>query len=377
MVSKLNLVMNTGTSCLRGLHHLLAPLLTQRTGHCMRTRSNLKPPTFFFKLTRCPRPISTLYLSFGHGNRWSMDILVLLQATKRFTTWLMHHLREMHHGNAWKLQSCMTSLLLHQVGRRRSTRYGSAILTLFSATCSPTLTSMENSTQHHTWKLTQMGNGDGAISCQLISLGDNVYALFPPLLTRDPYSLLCWQDRIFNEDPTTKGAMYVAGILGSDKTTVSVATGDVEYHPFYLSPGNLHNIAHHGHRQGVIPISFFAIPKSKCSTFMISSVFYFTHWNQVIASMTAIPSSTSLNVNYFMCQFQQSFHRSRLQWRSQLFAAALMGIFAMSSMILVPSSPITLNRLCLWGSFKAGVLGKHNINLEMFYQWLLIRHIAM
>ena len=71
--------------------------------------------------------------------------------------------------------------------------------------------------------------------------------------------------------------MYVAGILGSDKTTVSVATGDVEYHPFYLSPGNLHNIAHHGHRQGVIPISFFAIPKSKCSTFMISSVFYFTH----------------------------------------------------------------------------------------------------
>jgi hypothetical protein len=70
---------------------------------------------------------------------------------------------------------------------------------------------------------------------------------FPPLLIRDSYSLLRWQDRIFNEDPTTKGAMYVAGILGSDKTTVSVATGDVEYHPFYLSPGNLHNTARRGH----------------------------------------------------------------------------------------------------------------------------------
>jgi hypothetical protein len=28
--------------------------------------------------------------------------------------------------------------------------------------------------------------------------------------------------------------MYVLIILGSDKTTVSVATGDVEYHPLYI-----------------------------------------------------------------------------------------------------------------------------------------------
>ena len=105
--------------------------------------------------------------------------------------------------------------------------------------------------------------------------------------------------------------MYVAGILGSDKTTVSVATGDVEYHPFYLSPGNLHNTARRGHRQGVIPIGFFAIPKSKYSFF--GSVFYNTNRNQVIASTTMILSSASSSVNYFMHQSQQSFRRSRLQ----------------------------------------------------------------
>ncbi|KAK0435379.1 hypothetical protein EV421DRAFT_2011156 [Armillaria borealis] len=52
--------------------------------------------------------------------------------------------------------------------------------------------------------------------------------------------------RIYTDDPSTEGAMYVAIILGSDKTTVSVATGNVEYHPLYIS---------------IVPIGFLAIPK--------------------------------------------------------------------------------------------------------------------
>ncbi|KAH9021546.1 hypothetical protein EDB84DRAFT_1589616 [Lactarius hengduanensis] len=67
---------------------------------------------------------------------------------------------------------------------------------------------------------------------------------------------------IYEDDPTMEGAMYCAVILGSDKTTVSVATGHVEYHPLYLSVGNLHNEARRGHRNGVIPIAFLAIPKA-------------------------------------------------------------------------------------------------------------------
>jgi Plavaka transposase len=52
-------------------------------------------------------------------------------------------------------------------------------------------------------------------------------------------------------------------ILGADKTTVSVATGDIEYHPLYLSIGNVHNTIRRGHRNAVVPIAFLAIPKGK------------------------------------------------------------------------------------------------------------------
>ncbi len=56
--------------------------------------------------------------------------------------------------------------------------------------------------------------------------------------------------------------MYCPIILGSDKTTVSVATGQVEYHPLYMSIGNIHGSTRRAHRQGVIPIAFLAIPKA-------------------------------------------------------------------------------------------------------------------
>ena len=41
--------------------------------------------------------------------------------------------------------------------------------------------------------------------------------------------------------------MYCTIILGADKTTVSVATGNVEYHPLYLSIGNVHNTTQRAH----------------------------------------------------------------------------------------------------------------------------------
>jgi len=59
--------------------------------------------------------------------------------------------------------------------------------------------------------------------------------------------------------------MFVPIILGSDKTTVSVATGDNEYWPLYLSIGNIHNNVRRAHRDGVVLLGFLAIPKSLVS----------------------------------------------------------------------------------------------------------------
>ncbi|KAF8200135.1 hypothetical protein BJ912DRAFT_1126700 [Pholiota molesta] len=64
------------------------------------------------------------------------------------------------------------------------------------------------------------------------------------------------------QDPRTHGSMLVPIIAGSDKTTVSVATGHQEYHPVYQSPGNLTNTARRGHGNSVLPVAFLPIPKT-------------------------------------------------------------------------------------------------------------------
>ncbi len=71
-------------------------------------------------------------------------------------------------------------------------------------------------------------------------------------------------------DPKTHGSMFVPIILGSDKTTVSVATGQTDYYPLYLSIGNLHNNIRQSHRGGVALTGFLAIAKCECpSTFFM------------------------------------------------------------------------------------------------------------
>ena len=73
--------------------------------------------------------------------------------------------------------------------------------------------------------------------------------------------------------------MFVPVIAGSDKTTVSVATGHQEYHPVYASPGIISNTARRGHGNGVLPIAFLPIPKGRLLfihiTFRFQSLIYY------------------------------------------------------------------------------------------------------
>ena len=69
------------------------------------------------------------------------------------------------------------------------------------------------------------------------------------------------QDKIA-VDRKTHGAMLVPIVAGSDKTTVSIATGHQEYHPLYVSPGIISNTARCGHGNAVMPVDFLPIPKS-------------------------------------------------------------------------------------------------------------------
>ncbi len=105
-----------------------------------------------------------------------------------------------------------------------------------------------------------MVSEDGATSCLGILLGACCRSFNDNYV--DSLTLLSlFHTQIYRDDPSTEGAMYVGMILGSDKTTVSVGTGNVKYHPLYISFGNIHNMVQRGHRNTVIPIGFLAIPK--------------------------------------------------------------------------------------------------------------------
>ncbi|KAF7796680.1 hypothetical protein EIP86_007863 [Pleurotus ostreatoroseus] len=64
------------------------------------------------------------------------------------------------------------------------------------------------------------------------------------------------------QNPAMHGAVYCPVVAGSDKTTVSVATGQNEYYPLYVSNGLVHNTVRRAHRNAVTLCAFLAIPKT-------------------------------------------------------------------------------------------------------------------
>ncbi len=65
--------------------------------------------------------------------------------------------------------------------------------------------------------------------------------------------------------------MFCLIVLGSDKTTVSVATGQNEYYPLYMSLGRVFNNVQCAHRDIAALVAFLAIPKGNYHCLTISS----------------------------------------------------------------------------------------------------------
>ncbi len=102
----------------------------------------------------------------------------------------------------------------------------------------------------------------------------------------------------------THRAMFVPIILGSDKTTVLVATGQTDYYPLYLSIGNLHNNIHQSHHSGVALITFLAIAKSECFflCFYMYSLTCLSSNNtseQPRSGTAIVPTITNFTTSYF------------------------------------------------------------------------------
>ncbi|KAG1853929.1 hypothetical protein DFJ58DRAFT_660611 [Suillus subalutaceus] len=100
-----------------------------------------------------------------------------------------------------------------------------------------------------------------------------------------------WQQAdTISKDPETHGSSLVPIILGSDKTTVSVGTGNNEYYPLYASIGNVRNNVRRAHRDALVIIGFLAIPKSMYKHAK-DDVFRIFHRQLFHSSLSAILSS--------------------------------------------------------------------------------------
>ncbi|KAJ3519266.1 hypothetical protein NM688_g9324 [Phlebia brevispora] len=69
-------------------------------------------------------------------------------------------------------------------------------------------------------------------------------------------------DKYTAADEDYHGAMYCPFVIGSDKTTVSVAMGQNDYWPLYFSWGNVWNNVRRAHRNVLVVLGFLAIPKA-------------------------------------------------------------------------------------------------------------------
>ncbi|KAG2040104.1 hypothetical protein BDR03DRAFT_1034319 [Suillus americanus] len=76
-----------------------------------------------------------------------------------------------------------------------------------------------------------------------------------------------YKQDIISKNTDTHGSTFVPVILRSNKTTVSVATGQNNYYPLYVSIGNVWNNVRCAHRNAVTVVGFFAMPKTKTKEF--------------------------------------------------------------------------------------------------------------
>lgn len=156
-------------------------------------------------------------------------------------------------------------------------------------------------------------------------------------------------------EPDAQGSSFVPIILGSDKTTVSVATGQNEYYPVYCSIGNVHNKVRRAHRNAVALIAFLAIPKSKCHSvrkwFQIPSV---TNIRQPTSATQTAPPSANFGGSYSTPRSDVFCNLCDLGWRSPTSCVAEMDIFGRSYTGSARTLLIILSKRCSHASYRDG-----------------------
>jgi hypothetical protein len=143
-------------------------------------------------------------------------------------------------------------------------------------------------------------------------------------------------------------------VVGSDKTTVSVGTGNNEYYPVYLSLSNFTNDVRRAHGESVVLIGFLAIPKGEENGDVESLYSPRAQVNEHKITASAFASFVG-SCSTWVLSSSSSALTSRSRRRRP--PNARMGYGEWSSTRWLPTSLTTPSKSCSQVLFKAGVQG--------------------
>ena len=125
--------------------------------------------------------------------------------------------------------------------------------------------------------------------------------------------------------------MFVLVIVGSNKTTVSVGTGDNEFWPIYGSIGNVHNNVRRAHGAGLVLIGFLSIPKGRVVHILRTQLIFWQPTNL----MPQILNSGDFGASFFIYHYQKFSNPFDQEWKYLKLRNVLMDTFDVLSGVLV------------------------------------------
>lgn len=125
--------------------------------------------------------------------------------------------------------------------------------------------------------------------------------------------------------------MFTPVGLGADKTTVSVATGNQEFHALYGFLGNIQNEMRKAHCDAVVPLAFLPIPKgtsTSCQSSDASLHFSTTHTLQANERTRTATSFAFSKNSSITKQLLTSSHLSALECPCRIISGVPMDTIA-------------------------------------------------
>jgi hypothetical protein len=148
--------------------------------------------------------------------------------------------------------------------------------------------------------------------------------------------------------------MLVGIGYGSDKTTVSVATGQNEYYPWYKTVTNCTNADRRAHKGAVVLVGFLAIPKGNMSSIKWGEFTDEKSYHQVLVAKMEVCNFVNFGASYSIRQCESwmnvlELHSRHLRLPNAVMVYIIEQYIHWRSILLITQSKFSLHQLCRGG----------------------------